>query len=458
MKRNIFLFFLTFCVLHGASAQIDSVFTLPECIEYAFNKNVDVLNAKLDQDIAQSKVGEIRSIGYPQINGEISLIDNPRLQRMFFASDNPFMAGGGGGFEGAEQQGDVVSVPNFFQLRSGGDAKITATQLIFDGSYLVGLQAASTYKELAMKNTTMTKIQVVENVTKAYYLVLVNEERSKLFDNGVARMDSMIRDFKIMQENGLIEEIEVSRLVVARNNLESARKNFVNLKAISEDLLKFQMGLPLDHPITLEDHLSALELNPEELNKTSFAPEQRIEYSILKTSERLQELQLKNVRFSRLPSLAAFATGGINKQDNRFADLFAYQWFSYGMIGVSLKVPILGLQSQYQAQQSKYEIQKLRNTISNAQSGFALQANTAKNNLSNSFSEMENQKKNMELAQEVTRVSRIKYKEGVGSNLEVVTAESELKDAQINYYQALYDAVIAKIEYQKATGTLYNGQ
>jgi outer membrane protein TolC len=455
MKKLFFIFFLL--ANPALYAQDDASFSLQQAIDYALANQTSVQNAQLDEQKAKATVGELRSIGLPQINGSASLIDNPELRRMFFDPANPFFGGGAGGgppFPRVEQSGNVMVAPNIFQVRSSGDASITISQLLFDGSYFVGLQAASTYRELAKKTTLQSKIETAEKVTKAYYLVLINQERAKLFDINIQRLDSLLRDLKIMRQNGLIENIDVSRVEVQYNNLVTEKEKFDNLHKLSMMLLKFQMGIPIEKNITLTENIQSIQFEPT-LGETSFDVSQRIEFSLLKTGERLQMLDLKNIRAKRLPSIAAFASGGLIRQDIRFWDLFGNKWYSYSMIGVNATIPIFGLQSQYRARQSRLELQKIRNQLNNLENGLKLEASNAEITYRNAVKSMETQKRNMELAQEVARVSKIKYKEGVGSNLEVTNAEAELKTAQINYYEAMYAAFVAKTDYQKSIGKLY---
>ncbi|MBX9850343.1 MAG: TolC family protein [Cytophagaceae bacterium] len=458
MKRKIFGFIFCISVFYNTQAQTDSAMTLQQCIDYALTNQVSVVNAQLDESIAKGKVNQVKALGTPQINGAVSLIDNPELSRMFFSPTNPFAAGGTGGPFNIKQSGDIYVADNLFQLRSAGDASITIGQLIFDGSYFVGLQAASTYKELAQKTTTQTKIQTVENVTKAYYMVVINQERTNLFDINLKRLDSLLREIKILNQNGFVEKIDVFRTEVQYNNLVTEKQKFDNMLELSRLLLKFQMGMPLNQPISITEKIENIQFDPNALNSTGFDYTKRIEYSLLQTGEQLQMLDLKNLRYQRLPKLSAFAKGGMSRSDVRFGNLFKNNWYTYSMVGLNLSVPILGLQSQYAAKQSKFKLQQVQNNMKSLEIGLGMQAKQAELNYKNSIQAMETQKRNMELAQEVSRVSKIKYAEGVGSNLEVTNAEADLKQAQINYYEALYNALVAKIDFQKSQGTLYNGQ
>ena len=258
MNRIIQTLLLCIILPVGAYAQTTATsFTLDDCIKYAMENTIEVKNARVDEQIAQSKVKETYGIGLPQIDGSVSLQHNGKLPR-FFATYHTAQ-----GFSGNDENGnpnldlpgvastDVVASQNFFQLPSNGNASVTINQLLFNTSYLVGLKAAGTYKELAFKTSEQTQIQVIENVTKAYYSVLVNNERISLFDNNIARVDSLLRTTKALNQNGFAEAIDVDRIQVTLNNLKSERLKFLNLQNLSLGLLKFQMNYPMEKDLVV---------------------------------------------------------------------------------------------------------------------------------------------------------------------------------------------------------------
>lgn len=476
MKIKIHLsILLTIALFQGLHAQEESspksTFTLEDAIDYALHNATSIENAILDEQAAKAKVGETRATGLPQINADVQLSHSDPLQRMFFtmSKDNPLI----GEQTGMDQipEGSVVAFPNFFQLPSTGNAHLSATQLLFNGSYFVGLQAAKTYKELASKSTRLSKIETVEQVTKAYYTVLINEERMELFNTNIARVDSLLTDTKALYENGFAENIDVARIQVTLNNLRIEKEKFNNLLNLSKELLKFQMNYPMEEEIVLESDLVDLELDDQNLELLSSSAEysKRAEYSLLETQERLMELNLKNQKAAYLPTLSAFGQYGYFTQSPDIGGLFKTntknlpegapigpdKWYSYGMFGVSLQIPIFdGLSKSYKIQQSRIELEKTKNQFEKLESSIQLEVNQAKMLLGNALRTMEAQEENVELATEVARVTRIKYLAGVGSNFELTEAESALKEAQTNYYNALYDVVIAKIDLQAALGTL----
>ncbi len=398
-------------------------------------------------------------------------MDNPKLQRMFLPHDpaSPgFIA-----LPPSVPEG-VYAFPNFFQVRSNGDMKVSATQLIFSGSYLVGLQAAKTYSELAAKGTVLSKSQVVENVTKAFYLVLINEERKKLLDANLTSLDSLQKQMRAMNQQGFVEKIDVSRIEVTYNNLIVEKSKFDLMLDLSRYLLKYQMGYDANTSLNLNGKITDItEASITITTSDTTAYLNRPEYDLIKSQRRLEQLNLKNKRAYYLPTLAAFGNYGYNRGANNIGGLFekkgpdvmapapinaniASNWYNYFNYGISLNVPIFsGLSQRYKVQQSKLNLKKIDNSVLILKEGSAFQAKQAELSMRNNLFATQNQKRNMELATEVRKVSKIKYEQGIGSNLEVVNAETSFTEASTNYYNALYDLVIAQVDYQKAVGTLY---
>ncbi|MBX2916660.1 MAG: TolC family protein [Cyclobacteriaceae bacterium] len=466
-------FYKIFVLLVGLAAtpgvQAQTTFTLEQCIDYALKNAVDAQNAVLDERIAAARVKETVGLGLPQIAGSVSLQHNQQLQRFFgLYNDSPdgfsFFPSG---IPGA-QNGDVLAAQNFFQLKSSGNAGVTINQLLFNGSYLVGLQAANAYKDLSVKTTTQTKEQIVQNVSKAYYAVLINKERLGLFNSNIARVDSLLRNTKALYQNGFAEKIDADRIQVTYNNILVERDKFVNLNELSLVLLKFQMGYPIDQPLTVVGNIQELEVPAVATIGNQDDYKLRPDYQVLEANRRLQQLNIKNKYAEGMPSLSAFANLGYATQSNNVSGLFKTnsnvedlgavgpdKWYSYSLFGVTLNVPIFsGMQRSYKVQQEKLTMQKIENGFVKLKHGIDLEVKQAVVNYENALKTLAAQKENMELASSIARVTKIKYEQGVGANLEVVDAEDALKQAQNNYYNALYDAMVARVDLDKAYGKL----
>jgi outer membrane protein TolC len=337
---------------------------------------------------------------------------------------------------------------------------------------LVGLQAANAYRELSEKSTRQTKEQTIQQVTKAYYAVLINNDRMELFDNNIARVDSLLKTTKALNENGFAESIDVDRIRVSLNNLKSERAKFYNLQELSTQLLKFQMNYPLSQPLEVVGDIASLQIDENLLSNYSvnWDYNQRTDYSILESNRRLQTLDIKNKYASSMPTLAVFANLGYFTQSNSIGGLFktetnsdlAYpqgvgpdKWYSYATFGLNLNIPIFsGLQRHYRIQQSKLSLMKVENGFTSLKSAIDLEIKQAAITYLNAVTSLKSQEENRKLADNIARVTKIKYEQGVGSNIEVIDAESSLRESQINYYNALYDALVAKVDLDKAYGKL----
>lgn len=476
LKSRAIIFLVPVLLLAGGSkaqevgAGAAEVFSLQQCIEYALTNSVNTQNASIDERIAAAKVKETVGLGLPQISGSASLIHNQQLARFFgtYSGSSEGFSFFPAGIPGA-QPGDILAARNFFQLQNGGDASLGLTQLIFNGSYLVGLQAASTYKDLAVKASEQTKEQVIQQVTKAYYSVLINNERIELFTNNIARIDTLLNSTRQLNQAGFAESIDVDRIRVAYNNLITERDKFLNINQLGMALLKFQMNYPMEQALTLEGDIADIDVSTSvESYKENWDYRNRPDYQLMEVNKRLQELNIKNIYAAMMPSMVGFANLGFSTQSNTFGGLFTTnssvendgtigpdKWYRYTNLGVSLSVPIFsGMQSKYRLQQEKMNLLKIDNGFKILSSSIDLEISQASINYQNALKTLESQRENQELASNIARVTKIKYEEGLGSNIEVVDAESSLKESQINYYNALFEAMVAKVDLDKAYGKL----
>lgn len=444
-------------------------FTLEQCIDYALTNSINVQNAVLDQEIASAKVKETIGLGLPQISGEASVVHNPKLSRFFTTYT------GTGGFVGdlsgvpGIQVGDVIAAKNFFQLQSNGGASVSVNQLIFNGSYLVGLQATAAFKDLAIKTGNRTKEQIIQQVMKAYYGVLINKERIGLFENNIARVDTLLRNTKAQFENGFAESIDVDRIQVTLNNLLAEQNKFLNLNELGLELLKFQMNYPMNQSINVIGDINEVQVDTNLENyKVDWDYKVRPDYQVLETNHKLQELNVKNQYAAFMPTLNAFGSYGYSTQSPNIGGLFKTnsniqdqgglgpdKWYNYSQIGVRLNVPIFsGMQRHYKLQQEKLILQQVDNSFKSLQNSIDLEIKQSSLMFENAIETLKTQRDNMDLANRVGQVTKIKYQQGVGSNIEVIDAENSLRQAQTNYYSAMFDAMVAKIDLDKAYGKL----
>jgi outer membrane protein len=472
MNRFYLLTIVLLIAFTGVQAQqtSGSSFTLDQAIQYALENSMTAKNATIDEQIAKAKVNETRGIGLPQVSASATVLHNQKLGRFFttYSSQGGFVEIDPNDYPGI-QDGDVVAAENFFQLKSNGQAGVSVSQILFNASYLVGLRAANAYKELSEKQSQQSREQIIENVSKAYYGAIINNERIKLFDANIARVDSLFRSTKAFNTNGFVEEIDVDRTEVALNNLLAERNKFINLQKLSLELLKFQMNYPLEAEITITGAIAELSIDRDvSALSTEWNYKSRVDYSILETNRNLQNLNIKNKYSEGLPSLVGFADFGYNTQSPTIGGIFktnstfdespqlgADKWFPTTSFGVTLNVPLFsGLQRNYRIKQERLTALKIENSFTTLKQGIDLEIKQSKITYDNALTSLDAQSRNTKLAEKIARVTKIKYEQGVGSSLEVTEAESSLRESQINYYNALYDAVISRIDLIKAYGKI----
>jgi len=447
MKKiiTILIFIVTgiqaFSQLQPNSAQTFN-FSIAECIKYANDHQSTVVNANLDIKSAEYRVKETIGIGLPQISGQATFTDYLKLPTTLLPG------------EFLNQPGTFIPVK--FGVNYNSNLTLNASQIIFSGSYLVGLKAAKTYKELSNRNYTRSKIDADVNVTKAYYQVLVSNEQIRLLDANINQLKQQLDQTTAQNKQGFVEKIDVDRITVQYNNLVTNRENTVRLLALNYQLLKFQMGMPIEYNLTLADKLADVNIDNNVVAYTTDTTfyHNRIEYGLQETQKNLYALDIKNRISQYYPSLTANGSAASAFQNNSFGQLYNSS-FPSSYVGLTLNVPIFnGFQRYYQIKQAKITYLKSQNDLINLKNSLNLQASQASVNYTNGLQTLNNQKKSQELAREVLRVSKIKYQQGVGSSIEVTQAQTELENADNQYIQGLYDALVSKVDLDRAYGRI----
>lgn len=502
--------------------------SLPQAVRYALQKRPSLLAQRLTEQTAAARVGEIKASGLPQVNLAANAADNFKLQKALVAfplqqtvlTQSDVAAAQAGQVALGTRQVPVPPQPFAFGLQYAGNASVSVSQQIFDGAFFLGLKAAKVYQELARKQTQQAEIDVVEQVSKAYYSTLVARARLALLARNVQRLDTLLYQTQKTFRAGFAEKLDVDRLRVQRNNLVVEQQKAQRLTELSVALLKFQMGLPQQQPVQLTDSLSAAVVDAgalrQRLGVASYAngggpgssqalptppagnangtggqptadrapglnngqPTQaqaafnynnRVEFSALESQQALAGIDVQSRRAGAYPRLFLTGAYGFTGSATTFGDFFAFRgpdsrnaqgfanqnWFGFGNVGLSLTVPIFdGFRRKYQVQQGRIAQQTIEQGFETLRQSIDLQDAQSRISLINALDVLDNQQANLRLAADVARVTRIKFQAGVGSNLEVISAETDLREAQTNYYAAIYDVLVAKVDRDKATGEL----
>lgn len=445
IPRTLFFIAAIACCSLGLQAQDVHSYSLQQCIDYALQHQTDLKSARLDRDIAIARNKEVTGLALPQISANGSFTDNIVIQKQLIDASN---------FSDTIPKGTLI--PFEFGLQYNALGTVTLTQTIFDGSVLVALQAKKTLEELARKNVQRTERDVKVAVSKAYYNALISRQQMELVKSNIERLQRLLHETSVMYKNGFAEKLDIDRINVQLNNLNSDSVKLANTVTLSDQLLKFQMGMPLNERVTLSDSLRFDDVQHILLDTADFNYDQRIEYSLMQTQERVNEYDLKRYKMAYLPTLSFNGAIGTNRASNSFDYFDAHQfWYGYGYVGLNLSIPLFdGFQRKHRVDQAKMSLEKSQVALDGLKQSIDLEQQQSGSTLRSNLIALQAQQANMKLAEDVYNTTRKKYEQGVGSNIEVINAQSDLKQAQTNYFGALYDAIIAKIDYQKAVGQL----
>lgn len=426
------------------SPQLPSPFTLKNALEFALEHKSNVKKAKLDEENSLHQIAEVRSRALPTISGTGSLTYNPVLQLSAVPGD---LAG---------QPGTTLLIP--FGQKWNSSAAISLQQNLFDQSVFTGLKAAKTTQEYYKIMSTLTDEQTIEQVANNYYQVLVQRQKLVVIDSNIATTTRVKEVIDGQYKNGLAKKIDLDRTRVNISNLQAQRQQILNAVQIQENTLKFYMGMdistPLDIPAasfeTIEPSLQLASSKPDVTRMT--------DYQLLKKQETLYNFQKEAVKAEYYPTLSLNGNYGYQGLGNKFpigTGKPAVNWFDYASIGLNLKIPIFnGFATRSRVRQADVDVRKVQEDLKNTELSLNLAYENAKTQISNSIITLNNQKENVELAQEVYDNTRNNYNQGLAPLTDLLDAENSLTTAQNNYSSALLDYRLAEIQLIKAQGNL----
>ena len=444
MKRILLiLLILTSFSLKSQSQKL----SLSECIDLAIENNENLKNSILEEKISKALSNEYLSIGFPQINFDGGIKYNHEVPKSLLDISR-FMPGVPEGTEQEVQFGQAYD----------GRVDLFVNQMIFNGSYFVGLSAAKELVKLSEKMTERNVIDIHESVSKAYYTTLNTKSRVDLVNSNIDRLDALLKQTKSLYENGFVEKLDLDRIQVSFNNLKSEKIKADRLYDLSLAVLKFQIGISVDKKIELIEEFNEELVTAFTFDLNEFDYSKRIEYSILQTDKNLKFYELKNNRSQYLPQVYANYNYGYNtsaSQSNIFFE--SDRWKKFGTFGLQVIVPIFdGFLKRSRINQSKFKIEQVENQILFLERSINLQINQSLAAYQNSKESLKIASENLVLAQDVYFASEKKYAQGVGSNLELIDSNNSLKIAQNQYYNSLYESIISIIDIKKTLGILMN--
>ncbi|HYC40940.1 MAG TPA: TolC family protein [Chitinophagaceae bacterium] len=447
----------------AAAAQQRYEVSAKDAVDIAFQNVAELRNARLDQQITEARNREVTALAYPQVSGSVQVNHYLSLPLIQFPDATELAIYDVLKREGVrDSNGNPITGNGQFQVRNFSffspwnvNGGATVQQLLFEPQVFVGLQARRTLRESSALQVKVQEDKVRESVYRSYYGVLIAEKQLWFVQESLKRLQRLSADMDVMFRNGFVERLDIDKTNVAVNNTRSAENQLKNGIAIGYAVLKMTIGLSQSDTLVLKDSLSTADITQGLLE--TFSYDDRNEIRFLNKALDLQRYDVKRHRLSYFPTVAAFynfqKVGQRNSATLQASD--PWFWYNINLVGLSVNIPIFdGGQKRQRIRQSQFTLQKLENSLDQAKKGIDLERTTARSTLASALINLSAQEENMRLAQKVYETEKKKYEAGLGSSFAILQADTELQQAQSNYFRSLYDAIIARITHLKALGKL----
>ncbi|MBK8600883.1 MAG: TolC family protein [Flavobacterium sp.] len=435
MKKLASLFLLIVALAAQSQTNPQSYsFSLQQAISHALTNNYQAINATRDIASAKQKKWETTASGLPQISANVNYLNNFKIQQ------NQFTVNG---------QTTTLSFGNY----NSADASLQLSQLIFDGSYIVALQASKTYLKYYENAKQKTNTEIREMVINAYGNVLLAEESAAILEKNKATLAKTLADTQEIYKNGLIEEENVEQLQITLASINSSLSNTKRLLDITSKMLKLTLGIDIDDDLKLTDKLDDLTVSnlDKAFGQGEFAVTNNINYQMASNFQEQRALELKLQKSKALPTLGASVNFGSNTFGSRFTMFNSeQQWFNYSNLGIGLSVPLFSsLGRSARTQQAKIAFEQAKTQLTETEQKLKLQYESSKSDYEFSIEEYATSKSNLNLAERIEKKQQIKFKEGLSSSFDFSEAQRQLYTAQQNYLQSMVNVINKKAALEK---------
>ena len=435
--RNVLFILSLFMLSYAGIAQEEKSysFSLEEAVSFAIDSNYTAINARRDIAKAIKQKWETTATGLPQISGDISYQNNLKQPVTLLPAE---ITGGEPG----------TFVPVTFGTKQNTSATATLNQLIFDGSYLVGLQAAKAFLDFSENASEKTNLEVRKGVINAYGSVLLSEELIAIFEKNKTALEKNLFETRKVYENGLAEEESVEQLEITMLDIETQLSNAKRSASIAKQMFNVALGIPAVSEVNFEDNLDNLanqNIQLEFLEK-DLNVENNVDYKIAYNLTEQRNLEMKLEKSKALPRLTAFLNYGTSANSNDFTFFDGDQrWFQSSIVGVNMSVPIFSSRMRSaKTQRAKIALDQAETQLEETIQNITLELNTAKSNYQFTIEKYENAKKNIALSERIENKNQIKFTEGLATSFDLRQAQTQLYTAQQQYIQSMLDLINAK--------------
>jgi len=433
---SVILIIVNFLLINIGFSQAkgDSVLqsaTLQQCVQYAMDRQPLVKQALIDEEITENNIKSRLADWFPQVNFNYTFQHNFQVPVAMIGGNTVRLG--------------VENTSGF---------SFTGNQTIFNRDVLLASRSRADIRRQAKQNTESNKIDVAVNVSKAFYDLLATEQQIRVMLENIARLERSYKDAYSQYQAGITDKTDYKRASIALNNAIASKKSFEALATARLVVLKATMNYPAEEPLDIV--YDSLQMENEIVLDTLRSPEyrNRVEYRLLETQRSLQQSNIDYNKWAYLPSLSANGAYNINYLNNEFNKLYN-QSFPASYAGLTLSLPIFqGGKRKYNLSVAKWQLKRTEQDIISLKNGVNQEYNAAMANYKSNLATYEALKVNLELAKEVYDIIQLQYKSGVKTYLEVITSETDLRTAQINYFDALYALLSSKIDVQRALGEI----
>ena len=445
MKQVFLLIIGTMSIVQSmAQTEIPNIhqFKLDDCVVYAQKNNVQVKNALLAIDAQVQTNREIGAAAYPTVMTSTSVMDYTKIPTSLLPAQ--IFGGAPGTF-----------IPVQFGTKFNANYGANFSQLLFDGQVFIALQARNTSLEMQRKNAALTEENIKANIYKIYYQLSASRTQLNILDANIERLSKLAHDADVMYKNGFAEKLDVDKVNVQLNNLQTEKLKANNAVAIGYMGLKMLMGMPVKDSLVLTEAINEKDLTGDVLVENEFQYALRKDFQYLTTLKKLSEYNVKRYQLSNLPTVSVSGAYTKNAQRSKFDFFEGGNWFTTSFVNLNVSLPIFnGGATMARIRRTKIELEQVSNQMEAMKNNIDNEITQAKLNYISSVATVQFQKKNMQLAETVYAQTRKKFETGTGSNTEISASQADLVAAQNNYMNALYSALIAKVDFLKATGKL----
>ncbi|MFT5436985.1 MAG: outer membrane protein [Ulvibacter sp.] len=445
MIQKGFVFILVLLSTYGyAQQKVTYSFNLEEAITFAIDSNYTAINARRDIAMAIKQKWEATAAGLPQIDGNITYNNNLKQPITLIPAE---ITGGAPG----------TFTPVTFGTKQNASAVATLDQLIFDGSYLVGLKAAKTFLRFSENLSEKTNLEIRKGVINAYGSVILSEELISIFEKNKANLEENLYETQKIYENGFAEEESVEQLEITLLQIDTQLSNIRRTLTIARQMFNVSLGIDVEQDVIFEDSFDELTVQNISLDllDRSLNIEENVDYKIALnfTEQRDLEMQLEKSKF--LPSLNAFANYGTSAFSDTFSFVDAEQvWFQSSVVGLSLKVPVFSSgMRRARTQRAKIALDKAETDLELAIQNITLELHSSKSNYQFAIDKYQNSKKNIALAERIENKNQIKFSEGLASSFDLRQAQTQLYTFQQEYFQSMLDVINAKSNLETVLNT-----